>query len=316
MNTQQTSATAATTAANAAPLFYQRVVALDGNLHSKLKLSAPPDLKFSARSPVVPLLGVEFTEAAREYPIAFLRGANNAWVPVALTGAPDGDNVYMDAHGRWSARYVPAYVRRYPFVVAQSAPDQLTVCIDEAYAGLNEREGTPLFDDGGEASSTLRQIVANLAEYQRQAQLTESFMQRLDAAGLLMEASAQANLSDGRGLTLKGFWIVDETRFRALPEATVKAWFASGELGLVYAHLSSLGNLLELLRRQPRVEASGDASSAGELANSAAAANTGAVTNADANAGAETNASDSSAAAAASAMASAKRRRGGRNAAA
>jgi hypothetical protein len=126
--------------ANASPLFYQRVVALDGNLHSKLKLSAQPDLKFSARSPVVPLLCVEFTEAAREYPIAFLRGANNAWVPVALTGAPDGDNVYMDAHGRWNARYVPAYVRRYPFVVAQLAPEQLTVCIDEAYAGFNESE--------------------------------------------------------------------------------------------------------------------------------------------------------------------------------
>jgi hypothetical protein len=251
MTSPQTPATA-----NSAPLFYQRVVALDGTVHSKLKLSAHPDLKFSVRSPVVPLLGVEFTEAAREFPIAFLRGADKAWVPVALTGAPEGDNVYVDADGRWSARYVPAYVRRYPFVVARSAPDQLTVCIDEAYPGFNESEGTPLFEEGGEASSTLRQIVANLTEYQRQAKLTERFMQRLAAAGLLMEANAQANLSDGRGLTLKGFWIVDEARFRALPDATVKEWFVSGELGLIYAHLSSLGNLLELLRRQPAAEVS------------------------------------------------------------
>jgi hypothetical protein len=281
--------------ANASPLFYQRVVALDGNLHSKLKLSAQPDLKFSARSPVVPLLCVEFTEAAREYPIAFLRGANNAWVPVALTGAPDGDNVYMDAHGRWNARYVPAYVRRYPFVVAQLAPEQLTVCIDEAYAGFNESEGTALFEEGGGASSTLRQIVANLAEYQRQAQLTESFMQRLDAAGLLMEANAQAKLSDGRGLMLKGFWIVDEARFRALPEATLKQWFASGELGLVYAHLSSLGNLLELLRRQPAAQTNaGDAASAGDPSSVGDAPSVGAAANT---------------------MSSSKRRRGGRNAA-
>jgi hypothetical protein len=55
---------------------------------------------------------------------------------------------------------------------------------------------------------------------------------------------------------LKGFWIVDEARFRALPDATVKEWFVSGELGLIYAHLSSLGNLLELLRRQPAAEVS------------------------------------------------------------
>jgi len=236
----------------AAPLFYQRVVALDGHLHAKLKLSAPPDLKFSAGSPAVPLLSTEFTEAAREYPIAFLRGADGSLAPVALTGVPGGDNVYIDAAGRWNARYVPAYVRRYPFMFAQVSPDQLTVCIDAAYPGFNETDGTPMFDAGGEPSPMLKQIVANLSEHQRQSQLTEVFVRRLESAGLLMEASATANLNDGRRLALQGFWIVDEARFRALPDATLKEWFASGEIGLIYAHLLSLGNLLELLRRQPR----------------------------------------------------------------
>jgi hypothetical protein len=236
----------------AAPLFYQRLVALDGHVHAKLKLSAPPDLKFSARSPVVPLLSIEFTDAAREYPIAFLRGADGNLAPVALTGAPGGDNVYIDAAGRWNARYVPAYVRRYPFMFAQVSPNELTVCIDAAFPGFNEIDGTPMFDAAGEPSPMLKQIVANLSEHQRQARLTEGFVQRLEAAGLMMEASAKANLNDGRCLSLEGFWIVDEARFRALPDATLKEWFASGEIGLIYAHLLSLGNLLELLRRQPR----------------------------------------------------------------
>jgi hypothetical protein len=257
----------------ASPLFYQRLVALDGNVHAKLKLSAPPDLKFSARSPVVPLLSVEFTEAAREYPIAFLRGADGTLLPVALTGAPAGDNVYIDAAGRWNARYVPAYVRRYPFMFARTSPDQLTVCIDAAYPGFNETEGTPMFDSIGEPSPMLKQIVANLSEHQRQSTLTEVFVRRLESAGLLMEASAKANLNDGRRLDLTGFWIVDESRFRALPDATLKEWFASGEIGLIYAHLLSLGNLLELLRRQPRAAGAAADAAAAVIAGSTADAN-------------------------------------------
>jgi hypothetical protein len=261
----------------ASPLFYQRLVALDGNVHAKLKLSAPPDLKFSARSPVVPLLSVEFTEAAREYPIAFLRGADGTLLPVALTGAPAGDNVYIDAAGRWNVRYVPAYVRRYPFMFARTSPDQLTVCIDAAYPGFNETDGTPMFDAAGEPSPMLKQIVANLSEHQRQSKLTEVFVRRLEAAGLLMEASAKANLNDGRRLDLTGFWIVDEARFRALSDATLKEWFASGELGLIYAHLLSLGNLLELLRRQPRAAGTAAQVKAGSAADGVAEAMTAAA---------------------------------------
>jgi len=77
-------------------------------------------------------------------------------------------------------------------------------------------------------------------------------MQRLANADLLMEANAKADFPDGRSMTWRGFWIVDENRFRALREATVKEWFASGELGLLYAHLLSLGNLAELLGRHSR----------------------------------------------------------------
>jgi hypothetical protein len=96
----------------------------------------------------------------------------------------------------------------------------------------------------------LQEVLANLGEYERQAQFTSSFMKRLEASGVLVEANARAELA-GRSLAVRGFRVVDEARFRALPAATVQEWFASGELGLVHAHLISLGNLLQILNRQP-----------------------------------------------------------------
>jgi hypothetical protein len=235
---------------SASLLFYTRPVALDRAQHAALKLEPATDLGFAAGASVVPLLGVEFTEAAREYPIVFLRNGEAGLVPVVLTGAPGGHNVYVEKSGRWNARYVPAYVRRYPFVFAQTAPDQFTVCIDAACPGLDESHGAPLFDPSGKPSAVLQQVVSGLSEFQRQAQLTETFMQRLEAAGLLMEAAGRVNLI-GRNLALQGFWVVDETRLRALPPDTLQSLLTSGELGLIYAHLLSLGNLTELLRRAP-----------------------------------------------------------------
>lgn len=232
-------------------LFYQRVVALDRHLHAGLKIKPAADLAFTARSPIVPLLSTEFIDAAREYPIVFLRDAQLGLVPVVLTGVPDGKNVYVDEAGRWNARYVPAYVRRHPFVFAQTAPDQFTVCIDADCPAFGESEGAALFEAGGESSPTLQLVVSRLSEYQRQSQITVAFMQRLEASGMLVEADAKADLQNGQSFALRGFWIVDETRFRALPEIALKEWFASGELGLIYAHLLSLGNLIELLRRRP-----------------------------------------------------------------
>jgi hypothetical protein len=236
------------------PLFYQRVVQLDREQHSKLKLRPLGSLAFAADTALVPLLSSEFVHAAREYPIAFMRNADQHLVPVVLTGVPGGRNVYVDAAGQWQARYVPAYVRRYPFVFAESGTDQLTVCFDEACEALNESEGQPLFEETGEAGPALGPVLALLTEYQRQALLTQAFTQRLEASGLLMEANAKADLADGRSLALTGFWIVDESRLKGLPEVTLKDWFATGELGLVYAHLLSLGNFLELVRRQPEAQ--------------------------------------------------------------
>ncbi len=233
-------------------LFYQQVVTLDRELHAKLKLRPLGNMAFAAGSPVVPLLCAEFAQAAREYPIAFLRNADQRLVPVALTGAPGGGNLYIDTAGQWNAQYVPAYARRYPFVFAETAPGQLTVCFDQTCPALNDTEGVALFEDNGEPSATLQQVVQLLSDYQRQALLTQLFIDRLEAADLLIDAHAQADLSDGRSLALQGFLMVDEARFKALPEATVKDWFASGELGWIYAHLLSLGNLLGLLRRQPQ----------------------------------------------------------------
>jgi hypothetical protein len=240
-------------------LIYQDAVALDRDRHRALKLKPTDNARFAATAHVVPLVAVEFAEAAREYPIVFARGAGDAdtdGVPgellcFALTGTHEDVNLYLDAAGRWDADYVPAFIRRYPFVYAQTGTDQLTVCIDETYPGFDDSEGEPLFDAAGEAAPLLKNALKLLTDYQQQVQLTGSFLKKLDASGLLMEAQLEANFPDGRRALVQGMLVVDETKLKQLPPATLQEWFVSGELGLIYAHLLSLGNLSRLVQRMP-----------------------------------------------------------------
>jgi hypothetical protein len=232
------------------PLFYQRLVALDRRAHVRLRVRPPDNHQFTADATLVPLLSGEFAPMSREFPIAFIREPSTGeFAPVALTGMPQTKNLFVRADGTWDARYIPAYVRRYPFVFIETSPDNFTVCIDPSSKFLDENEGVPLFDEAGEPSNTLKETIKGLNDYQQMMRLTRSFTKKLGEANILMEANAKADLPDGRSCEWRGFWVVDEKLFLKLPDATIKEWFTSGELGLIYAHMISLGNLTELLRR-------------------------------------------------------------------
>lgn len=240
---------------------YQSAVTLDRERHRQLKLKGQDTARFAAAMHAVPLVAVEFAEAAREYPIVFARGATDddkagELLCYALTGLHEGQNLYLDAAGHWAAQYVPAFIRRYPFVFAETGPDQLSVCIDESYAGFSDSEGEPLFDVAGEPAALLKNALDLLTDYQRQVQLTMAFLKKLDAADLLMQSELRADFVDGSNALVQGLLVVDEDRLKQLPATTLQEWLASGELGLLYAHLLSLGNVRQLVQRAaPRITA-------------------------------------------------------------
>src|SRR3546814_5217323 len=64
----------------------------------------------------------EFVQAQRFLPIVFSAGANP--VPLGLMGLNEGINTFTDDEGKLRGpTYVPAYVRRYPFMLAKLRPD-------------------------------------------------------------------------------------------------------------------------------------------------------------------------------------------------
>jgi hypothetical protein len=229
--------------------YYEKPVLLDRTKHRRRRVKPSDSFAFARKANSLFVAGVEFAEACKEYAIVFTRTGGRV-IPVVMLGLRAKENLFVDDKNRWLGRYVPAFVRRYPFVLAQLPGQQaLGLCIDEGYAGLSDEEGEPLFDAQGQDTPFLRNAVDFLTQYQREHLRTEAFCQRLEQAGLLREMNARADLADGRSFTVESVLVVDEQKLLALPDAVALSFFRSGELHLIAMHLMSLSNMKALVDR-------------------------------------------------------------------
>ncbi|MEO5670976.1 MAG: SapC family protein [Ramlibacter sp.] len=230
-------------------VYYEKPVLLNRDEHRRRRVKQSSSFAFARNANSLYLAGVEFSEACKEYAIVFTRAGNGKIGPVAMLGLRGRENLYVDDQQRWLAEYVPAFVRRYPFVLAELAGQSMGVCIDEAFSGLNDKEGEALFDSQGNNTPFLQNALDFLDRYQQEYRRTEAFCQRLEQAGVLVEMSAKADLVDGRSFTVGGLLVVDEQKLAALPDAVVLNLFRNGELHLVSMHLLSLSNMKTLVNR-------------------------------------------------------------------
>ncbi|GAA5525121.1 hypothetical protein Maes01_01681 [Microbulbifer aestuariivivens] len=236
-------------------LFYRGLVALHRESHRNLKFSPCSNYRFSIAVNSVPLTGVEFFEASRDLPILFSCSDAKRYSPLALLSLSNHGHGLVDEEGRWRGSYVPAFIRRYPFAMK----DGETVCIDFEASHFSEEEGEPLFDDRGENSKALNEILRFLEHYEASCERTREFCRQLSAAGLFKPFNIQVIAGNGKPVRLDGLYVIDEARLRDVDQEQVYRLFKSGELAWIYAHLHSLGALKGLAKRQEQDVALGQA---------------------------------------------------------
>ena len=100
-------------------LFYELVTPISNARHSEMVCKDRCRYKFAAESNAVPLMTVEFIAAAHQFPIVFSADAE-AVLPVAVIGLDANKSLFVANDGSWESRYIPAFMRRYPFVFSAS----------------------------------------------------------------------------------------------------------------------------------------------------------------------------------------------------
>lgn len=231
-------------------MIYDKAVPLSSELHRNFSVRTGIGFGFSKGVNALPLVVAEFEKATAEYAIVFA-GEGEGLFPAVVLGLRDQENLFLNADDSWNANYVPAFLRRYPFVFSQEkAGGDLTLCIDTSFAGLNsDGRGERLFDADGNGTRYMKETLNFTTEYQSQHNATRAFTDRLRELDLLEAAEVKGTLPDGVTLSLKGFWRIDPVRLAALDDAVALEMYRSGMLGLCYMHLASLNHVSGLIRR-------------------------------------------------------------------
>lgn len=235
------------------PLFYNALEPLSSDAHAAFKLRMLDNAPFLVGQHAIPVTVDEFVAAQRDLPIVFTTGDDP--IPIALMGLNEGVNVFIGDDGKLNDTnvYVPAYVRRYPFMLARLRPDaeELSLCFDPTAEGIGAfDDGEPLFVDG-KPSETTANILSFNEQFEQAGARTANFMTELRELDLLMEGEVTLQIAgNDKPYVYRGFQMINEEKLNDLRGDQLRKIQKSGLLPLLYAHLFSLSTLPAVFDRQ------------------------------------------------------------------
>jgi hypothetical protein len=231
-------------------LVYEAAVPVSFARHGNWSVEVGADYAFSRKVNSVPLMAVEMPIAASEYAVVF-GGTGDVVMPAVILGLRSDENLYVGKDGSWQAKYIPAFLRRYPFVFSSRDEGKtFTLCIDEGFPGFNqEGRGQPLFDEEKKPTPYVDNVLKFLQQYQLEFNRTQAFCKKLKDLNLLEPMQAQISLDSGEKMMLTGFSAVDRGRLKTLSAEALAELAKSDELELIYNHLLSMRNFSAMRER-------------------------------------------------------------------
>ncbi len=230
---------------------FQKVVPVNKEVHANKKIKEITSFEFASKFHIAYVTMQEFTRAAAIFPIVFLEDKEkDEFRPVVLLGFNAGQNLFVDAAGKWQASYVPAIIRRYPFALTpRGAEGQYIVCIDEASSLVSDTEGSPLFDANGEPTQVIENVKRYLSELQQMDTLTRNFCSFLAEHNMFTPLNMRVR-ENSKVKNISGCYVINEERLNNLSDELFLEIKNKRYLPAVYGHLISLAQTERLVKLQ------------------------------------------------------------------
>ena len=221
------------------PLFYNDPQPLDAQRHANFGLIENFGLDFCREANAVPVNLIEMPQISHHYPIAF--SPDEGATPVAILGLRDNENLFFAKDGGWEVEgYVPAYIRRYPFIFSEIRDsDQLSLCVDMREGVVAENASQLFFEKDGGPTQLSKNAMEFCKSYHAAAQQTLAFSKDLVEYDLLIERQVEIAVEGHQKINFSGFRIIDEEKFAKLGDDVFLELRKKGWIPYIYAHLFS-----------------------------------------------------------------------------
>ncbi len=226
------------------PALYNNIVPITAEQHGEMYLDRVDNFSYAKDLGFVYVFCMEFIRAAKEYPIVFSVASGEVF-PVAMLGLRNDQNVFLDDKGNWLVDYIPAYIRRYPYMLVEDQQNKgkYVMCIDDSFPGLNkEGRGERLYNDDGSDGPGIEHAKEFLVTFQKNINITTAFCKRLQELDLLVPMQPPTGAKRKR-VDLEGFAVIDRNRIFDLEDDKLVELMRSDDLELIFMHMFS-ANLL------------------------------------------------------------------------
>jgi hypothetical protein len=232
-------------------MFYKNPQPLNKDKHKKFGVKPmEKPFQFMADQHFLPITAPEFGAAAASFPIIF---AGEERTPLAVMGIRTGENLFVTEGQFAQDFYMPAFARRFPFVLAgDSANDRFVVCVDEEAECVTDKGAQQMFFDGEDTSAFTKEAFQFLQNFERDRQTTEVLINKFKELDLFeqKEMNFQGQNPDGTPAErqkIADYFAVTEERLKALDANTIKELTDNGYMAVAHAHMVSLGNWQRLV---------------------------------------------------------------------
>jgi|AntRauMFilla1563_2_1112583.scaffolds.fasta_scaffold00180_2 hypothetical protein len=229
---------------------FEKAEVLDREKHASLRFKPVTDFRFMRSVIGGPVASSEMRKAAREYPIVFPTVGRH--LPLAQFGVHEKMNAFVDADNKWLGEYIPAHVRRYPFVLGDKGNGTDFFVMADLRGLSSDSTAEALFGkkdaEGAAEQDVVERATEFLVNFEQELLATQALVEPLYEKDVLVAKTVTLQKPGMNDARVSGFQIVDRDRLRALDDVTIAAWERSGLLDLVSLHLASQENWVRLLR--------------------------------------------------------------------
>ncbi len=226
---------------------------LNKDKHSQLRIKTGFGAELGDAAMYVATYALEFRDIQSCYPILFTKDPESGgFFAAALLGFEAGQNLFLK-NGVWDASYVPAMVRRQPFLIATGSGgdnDNPVVSVDRTNPRVTEDDGELLFDDNGELTEYLQHQIRVLDKLHHGLQHNSGFIEALLKHDLLEQITVDITFADGESKSLQGFYSIAEERLFKLEGSILETLSQAGYLQPIFMAVASLSQMRDVIERR------------------------------------------------------------------
>ncbi len=195
----------------------------------------------------------EFKEVSKEYPIYFQKNSETGeFQAIALFGFAENENLFLGEQD-WQARYIPAIMRREPFLIGRSTDNlkgdpSLVISIDMDSPRISKTDqGKAVFTSSGGNSAYLMDVNEALTTIHNGFTEVSAFFEVLAAYDLIEPFNLEITFEDQSKFNTGMYYTINQEKLEDQAPEVIAQLLKNGYLQLCYLVLFSLSNVRHLI---------------------------------------------------------------------